>query len=276
VLFFAFSLMHSQEWLCYSLPLPVLFFAFSLMHSQEWLCYSLLLPVLFFAFSPIHSQEWLCYSLPLPVLFFAFSPNHSQEWLCYSLPLPVPFFPFPPMQSQEWLCYSFPLTVPFFEFFPIHNQDLKRFVLEWFKWWLRRRRIENQGCRSRSGRGRLPGRSCTLSYPPATAADGSGFAASAYGVELKAMALVKVKRRYQMTLPQTLRRRARVEVGDVFDAKLEKGKITLTPHSVVDMEIAEGLEDIKGGRVYGPFETAEEMTHSLRLVTNRAKSKKGS
>ena len=90
------------------------------------------------------------------------------------------------------------------------------------------------------------------------------------------MALVKVKRRYQMTLPQTLRRRARVAVGDIFDAKLEKGKITLTPHSAIDVEIAQGLEDIKQGRVYGPFDTAEAMTRSLRrLATKRTKSKDG-
>jgi len=90
------------------------------------------------------------------------------------------------------------------------------------------------------------------------------------------MALVKVKSRYQVTLPDALRRRVGVAVGDVLEAKVEKGKITLAPHSEVDLEIAEGLEDIKNGRVYGPFDTPDEMVRSLRSMVrkrprNRAK-----
>ena len=34
-------------------------------------------------------------------------------------------------------------------------------------------------------------------------------------------------------------------------------------NSEVDREIAEGLEDLKKGRIYGPFKTAEEMIRFL-------------
>ena len=77
------------------------------------------------------------------------------------------------------------------------------------------------------------------------------------------MPIVRVKTKYQVTLPTAIRVRAGIRVGDVLEAKVEKGKITLTPKSIVDRGIAEGLEDIKRGRVYGPFDSAEEMLRSL-------------
>lgn len=90
--------------------------------------------------------------------------------------------------------------------------------------------------------------------------------------------LVKIKTKYQVTLPASLRDQAGVEVGDILEAKVERGKITLSPKSVIDRDIAEGLEDIRQGRVYGPFDTAEEMIRSLQALPNkklRTKKAKG-
>jgi len=77
------------------------------------------------------------------------------------------------------------------------------------------------------------------------------------------MAIVRVKTKYQVTLPTAVRERAGVNVGDVLEATVEEGKITLTPKSIVDRGIAEGLEDIRAGRVYGPFNSADDMLKSL-------------
>jgi len=78
------------------------------------------------------------------------------------------------------------------------------------------------------------------------------------------MPLVRVKTKYQVTLPNAVRRQVRVGVGDILEAKVEKGKITLTPKSLVDREIAEGLEDFKRGRFIGPFKSAKEGIRALR------------
>ena len=90
------------------------------------------------------------------------------------------------------------------------------------------------------------------------------------------MSLVKVKTKGQVTLPTRLREQAGLNVGDLLEAKLEKnGKITLTPKSLIDRHIEEGLEDIRKGRTYGPFDTAEEMISSLKgNIKERAKAKK--
>lgn len=89
------------------------------------------------------------------------------------------------------------------------------------------------------------------------------------------MALVKVKTKGEVTLPSALRERAGLNVGDLLEARFEKGKITLTPKSLIDRRIEEGLEDIRRGRTYGPFDTADQMIDSLqRNMKERAKAKK--
>ena len=78
------------------------------------------------------------------------------------------------------------------------------------------------------------------------------------------MSIVKVKTKYQVTLASKVRAEAGVGLGDVLEAKVEKGKITLTPQTLVDRQLAESLEDYKKGRFHGPFDTATEMTASLK------------
>ena len=73
------------------------------------------------------------------------------------------------------------------------------------------------------------------------------------------MPLVTVKTKYQVTLPTAVRRQARLAVGDILEAKVEGKKITLTPKSLVDREIALALEDVRKGRVFGPFSSTNAL-----------------
>ena len=86
------------------------------------------------------------------------------------------------------------------------------------------------------------------------------------------MSLVKVRPNGQVTLPSSLRERANLNVGDLLEAKLEKGRITLTPASLTDRHIDESVKQIKDGRFYGPFDTAQEMIDALH--GNGQKSKR--
>lgn len=72
------------------------------------------------------------------------------------------------------------------------------------------------------------------------------------------MPLVRVKTKYQVTLPASVRQQAGLYVGDMLEARVERGRITLTPKALVDRHIAEGLEDIKKGREYGPYSSVAE------------------
>jgi len=77
------------------------------------------------------------------------------------------------------------------------------------------------------------------------------------------MSLVRINPKGQVTIPSSLRERAKLNAGDLVEAELVKGKITLTPASPIDRHIDESIRQIEKGQFYGPFETAEEMIGTL-------------
>ena len=48
------------------------------------------------------------------------------------------------------------------------------------------------------------------------------------------MAIVTVKNRYQVVIPQAIREKLGISRGDVLEAKAERGRITYTPKTVSD------------------------------------------
>jgi bifunctional DNA-binding transcriptional regulator/antitoxin component of YhaV-PrlF toxin-antitoxin module len=82
------------------------------------------------------------------------------------------------------------------------------------------------------------------------------------------VAVVKVKSHYQVPLPPQIRAKAGVLVGDLFEAKVEGRTITLIPKRMVpkrmiDRELTLALNDVKRGRVKGPFPTAQATVRAL-------------
>lgn len=88
------------------------------------------------------------------------------------------------------------------------------------------------------------------------------------------MPLVTVKTKYQVTLPTAVRKQAGVAVGDLLEATVEGKKITLTPKSLVDRELALALEDVRKGRVSPAFDTVKESLRWLHAEVKKAKGKK--
>ncbi len=91
------------------------------------------------------------------------------------------------------------------------------------------------------------------------------------------MALVKVKEKYQVTLPTEVRKKADLAVGDILEAKVQGKKITLAPKVVVNRKfiekrLAEAEEDIKKGRVSRPFTSAKAFLRSLHREARRVKN----
>ena len=78
------------------------------------------------------------------------------------------------------------------------------------------------------------------------------------------MALIKIKEKYQVTLPASVRQKMGLAVGDLLEVEIKGKKITLTPRSVIDQELALALEDYKKGRFIGPFRTAKAAIRALR------------
>ena len=90
----------------------------------------------------------------------------------------------------------------------------------------------------------------------------------------KTAPLVTVKTKYQVTLPIAVRKAVGVEVGDMLEAKVEGKKITLTPKSLIDRELALALEDVKAGRLSPVFTNVDAGLRWLHAKANRSRVKK--
>ena len=86
---------------------------------------------------------------------------------------------------------------------------------------------------------------------------------------------ITLKAKAPLVVPLSVQRKARLKVGDQVEFKATPGRITIvskppvaavtaddeyTPEQrrIIEAQLAEGLEDIKQGRTYGPFDTVEE------------------
>jgi bifunctional DNA-binding transcriptional regulator/antitoxin component of YhaV-PrlF toxin-antitoxin module len=88
------------------------------------------------------------------------------------------------------------------------------------------------------------------------------------------MAIVTVKNKYQVVIPQHVRDVIGVSVGDVFEAKAEKGRIVFEPKSLVDRGIAESMAEFKAGNSRGPFATHKEFLMALRKMAKKTAARK--
>lgn len=94
--------------------------------------------------------------------------------------------------------------------------------------------------------------------------------------------LTKITRNYQVTIPPAARRALRLKVGDFVRATPRPDGVLLQPAKVVtrdtfeqelERRLAEGLADIKAGRVHGPFGTVAQLARSLRAKRKKVKPK---
>ena len=85
------------------------------------------------------------------------------------------------------------------------------------------------------------------------------------------MPLVTVMPKYQVTIPASVRKQTGLGVGDLLDAKVERGRITLTLKSLIDRELALALDDVRKGRTYGPFDSVDALMRSLRQESKKRK-----
>jgi AbrB family looped-hinge helix DNA binding protein len=92
------------------------------------------------------------------------------------------------------------------------------------------------------------------------------------------MSAVKIGASRQVVIPKKIHDKLGLAPGDYLEVELHEGKVVLTPKVFVDKQVekrlAEGLEDIKAGRVYGPFSSAKDMIRSLRGAQKSKKARK--
>jgi AbrB family looped-hinge helix DNA binding protein len=104
----------------------------------------------------------------------------------------------------------------------------------------------------------------------------------------------KIQNKGQVTIPTAVRRQAGLSKGDLVNFAFQRGKIIITPRLVIDRSkfpsaddeytpaqrriidarLDKADEDIKAGRVHGPFNSASEAVKFLHKEICARKSKR--
>jgi len=89
------------------------------------------------------------------------------------------------------------------------------------------------------------------------------------------MALVRVTRNFQVSIPKEIRQALQLEEGDLIEVEERDGQIVMVPKKLIDADQAwfwsaewqrgerQAEEDIRRGRVSGPFKSARELKKHL-------------
>lgn len=88
------------------------------------------------------------------------------------------------------------------------------------------------------------------------------------------MAIVTVKNKYQVVIPQRVRDEIGIAVGDVLEATVERGRVVLQPKVVIDRGIAESIAEFKAGRAHGPFGSHAAFLKALHTQAKKPVAKK--
>jgi len=108
--------------------------------------------------------------------------------------------------------------------------------------------------------------------------------------------VVKIQKKGQVTIPTCLRNQAVITGGHLIEAAFSRGRIILAPKAAIDRSkfaasrdeytpeqrwaidagIAEGLEDFRRGRSYGPFASAKEASAYIELMAKQRATEKRS
>src|SRR5262249_21311064 len=104
----------------------------------------------------------------------------------------------------------------------------------------------------------------------------------------------RIQHKGQVTIPTRVREQAGLGKGDLVEFSYQHGKIIITPkviidrskfpsaddeytpaqRRIIDARLAKSDEDIKRGRVYGPFETHKEFIAALHQQAAKPARKK--
>jgi AbrB family looped-hinge helix DNA binding protein len=85
----------------------------------------------------------------------------------------------------------------------------------------------------------------------------------------RATRVVKIGRSRQVVIPKRIHDQLGLAPGDYLAVELEGDRVVLTPQAFVEKRLAEGIEDIRRGRVHGPFQSMPSLIRALRKSAKR-------
>jgi AbrB family looped-hinge helix DNA binding protein len=78
------------------------------------------------------------------------------------------------------------------------------------------------------------------------------------------MRAVKVGVSRQVAIPKKVHDQLGLSAGDYLEVEVKGNQIILTPKQLVDKRLKEAEEDVRKGRVHGPYNAAGEAVKALR------------
>jgi AbrB family looped-hinge helix DNA binding protein len=88
----------------------------------------------------------------------------------------------------------------------------------------------------------------------------------------RSTAAVKIGISRQVVIPKRIHDQLGLAPGDYLEVALEGDRLILTPKALVEKRLAESLEDIRRGRIHGPFQSVPALLRSLHKAKKKNKS----
>lgn len=83
---------------------------------------------------------------------------------------------------------------------------------------------------------------------------------------------VKIGVSRQVVIPKRIHDQLGLVPGDYLEVELEGDRVILTPKALIEKRLAESLEDIRRGRVRGPFRSVSALIRSLHKASKTKSS----
>jgi AbrB family looped-hinge helix DNA binding protein len=78
------------------------------------------------------------------------------------------------------------------------------------------------------------------------------------------MATVRIGVSRQVAIPKKLHDQLGLTPGDHLEIEVRGGKLILTPKGLIDKRLEEAEDDVRRGRVLGPFNASKQAMKALR------------
>lgn len=85
------------------------------------------------------------------------------------------------------------------------------------------------------------------------------------------MPVVKLGVSRQVVIPKNIHDKLGLHAGDYLEVELKGNKVVLTPKALIEKRLAEGLEDIRKGRLSPAFTSAQTMVRYLNRQAKKLK-----
>jgi AbrB family looped-hinge helix DNA binding protein len=83
---------------------------------------------------------------------------------------------------------------------------------------------------------------------------------------------VKIGVSRQVVIPKKIHDQLGLAPGDYLEVELEGDRLILTPKALVEKRLAESLEDMRRGRIHGPFQSVPALLRALHKAKKKNKS----